>query len=68
MLAKNHGLRTFGLPVPIQPVPLGLLWHAWTDRDPARQWIRDHIAHAAVGCAAATARTAPITALRRRRG
>lgn len=56
LLAVSHGLRTFDPPVPIRPVPLAMLWHARTDRDPARQWLRERIAGAAVGCGAATAR------------
>lgn len=68
LLAVSHGLQTFDPPVPIRPVPLAMLWHARTDRDPARQWLRERIAGAAVGCGAATARPSVATRARARRG
>jgi LysR family transcriptional activator of mexEF-oprN operon len=68
LLAVSHGLQTFDPPVPIRPVPLAMLWHARTDRDPARQWLRERIAGAAVGCGAATALPSARTRARAPRG
>lgn len=55
MLAESHGLRVLEPPVAVRPVPLAMLWHERTDRDPARAWLRERISGAAVGCGRATA-------------
>lgn len=55
LLAQSHGLRVLEPPVTVRPVPLAMLWHERTHRDPARAWLRERISGAAVGCGRATA-------------
>lgn len=47
VLAQRHALRLFKAPVKLPRGEFGLIWHARTDKDPARMWLRDAIAQVA---------------------
>ncbi|MFI8520012.1 LysR family transcriptional regulator [Streptomyces sp. NPDC085481] len=40
-LAESVGLVTFGIPLDLPPLPIGLAWHPRHDADPAHAWLRD---------------------------
>ena len=37
------GLRTFAIPLPLDPIEFGMAWHPRTDADPGHRWFRDHV-------------------------
>ncbi|MFI2609734.1 LysR family transcriptional regulator [Kitasatospora sp. NPDC018619] len=41
------GLRTFPIPLRLDPLEVGMAWHPRTSADPAHRWFRDHLAAAA---------------------
>jgi DNA-binding transcriptional LysR family regulator len=45
--AKWLPLATHELPFPVSAVPIGAVWHARVDRDPAHRWFRDLLASVA---------------------
>jgi DNA-binding transcriptional LysR family regulator len=49
MHARTHGLRTFEPPVPLPGFKLTMVWHARTDRDGARRWVRGKAAEVLAG-------------------
>ncbi|MFD8636277.1 LysR family transcriptional regulator [Streptomyces sp. NPDC059533] len=54
------GLRTFPVPLDLEPLHLGMAWHPRNSADPAHRWFRDHLASAVLtpaGPGAGTART-----------
>ncbi|WP_078888252.1 LysR family transcriptional regulator [Streptomyces sclerotialus] len=40
------GLRTFPIPLDLEPLELGMAWHPRNSADPAHRWFRDHLAAA----------------------
>jgi DNA-binding transcriptional LysR family regulator len=40
------GLRTFPIPLDLDPLDLGMAWHPRNSADPAHRWFRDHLATA----------------------
>ncbi|MGW4687265.1 LysR family transcriptional regulator [Streptomyces sp. NPDC004244] len=41
------GLRTFPVPLDLEPLDLGMAWHPRNSADPGHRWFRDHLASAA---------------------
>jgi LysR family transcriptional activator of mexEF-oprN operon len=52
--AVAHGLRVLDPPLSVKPAPLSMIWHERTDRDPARQWLREQLRAVGVGCGEAS--------------
>ncbi|KOY53503.1 LysR family transcriptional regulator [Streptomyces sp. XY332] len=55
------GLRTFPIPLDLDPLEFGMAWHPRNSTDPGHRWFREHLAAVALapaGPAAAAARTA----------
>ncbi|MFD7078738.1 LysR family transcriptional regulator [Streptomyces sp. NPDC059918] len=40
------GLRTFPIPLDLEPLGLGMAWHPRNSADPGHRWFRDHVADA----------------------
>ncbi|MFG3253945.1 LysR family transcriptional regulator [Streptomyces sp. NPDC048172] len=40
------GLRTFPIPLGLEPLELGMAWHPRNSSDPGHRWFRDHVASA----------------------
>ncbi|MEV7419179.1 LysR family transcriptional regulator [Streptomyces sp. NPDC089919] len=40
------GLRTFPIPLDLDPLDVGMAWHPRNSADPAHRWFRDHLASA----------------------
>lgn len=47
------GLRTFPIPLDLDPVELGMAWHPRNSSDPGHRWFREHLAAAVLGTGAA---------------
>ncbi|MEL3946377.1 LysR family transcriptional regulator [Streptomyces sp. LNU-CPARS28] len=43
------GLRTFPIPLDLDPVDLGMAWHPRNSADPGHRWFREHVAAAVRG-------------------
>ncbi|MGK4583986.1 LysR family transcriptional regulator [Kitasatospora sp. HPMI-4] len=52
------GLRTFPIPLDLEPLDLGMAWHPRSSADPGHRWFRDRLA-AAVLAPSGTGTTAP---------
>lgn len=52
--AAQLPLRVLEPPVRVPSAPLSLVWHDRTDRDPARQWLREQVRASALARAGAT--------------
>ncbi|SFI14528.1 LysR family transcriptional regulator [Albimonas pacifica] len=47
-MAENYGLVTLPLPIEIEPIPHGLIWHRRMDADRGHAWVREQLlAHCA---------------------
>jgi DNA-binding transcriptional LysR family regulator len=42
----RDGMHTFGLPLPVEPFTISLLWHPRMEGDPAHRWLRESIRQA----------------------
>ncbi|MEM6993990.1 MAG: LysR family transcriptional regulator [Myxococcota bacterium] len=49
--AERYGLRRFKPPVELPLGSFGIIWHARTNEDPARTWLREQVAIVAAGLA-----------------
>ncbi|MCF4128074.1 LysR family transcriptional regulator [Methylobacterium sp. SyP6R] len=47
LFAETLGLTVSPVPVPLDDVAVGMLWHASYDDDPAHRWLRDLLRHLA---------------------
>lgn len=48
--AQGNAVRILEPPITVPGAELSMLWHDRTDRDPARQWLRDQVRGATAAC------------------
>ncbi|WP_171162358.1 LysR family transcriptional regulator [Streptomyces sp. I05A-00742] len=53
------GLRTFPVPLDLEPLDLGMAWHPRNAHDPGHRWFRDHVAAAVLDPAGSRGSAAP---------